>query len=195
MTGTRQNGRVSASPERRFAAARVNLLLVVVLTAVNLALLSLGSDTQFLFSASFPSIAYMVGDSLSAAVGGATFRLGGLMLGAGVDALFLLCWLGSGRRRGFLIAALVLFVLDSLAFLALYALAGFSLSGLLDAAFHVWVLVSLILGVAAMPDITAHERAAEEQARALAAALAHQPVENFPAGSVDKAEKDGYNTP
>lgn len=141
------------SPLERYNAARANLLLVVVLTAVNLVLLVLNSDMQFLFSASFPSLAYMIGDALSAETGIALFRVGALLLGAGCIGLYLLCWLCSKKLRGFMIAALVLFGMDCLAFLGMLALVEWDVSMIIDAAFHAWVLWALISGVVAMAQL------------------------------------------
>lgn len=138
------------TPQERYGAARANLLLVVVLTAVNLILLVFQSDVQFLFSASFPSLAYMVGDALAQELGEGLFRAGALLLGLGNIGLYLLCWLCSKKIRGFMIAALALFVLDCLAFLGMLALVEWDMSMLIDAAFHAWVLWALISGVVAL---------------------------------------------
>ncbi|MBO5305545.1 MAG: hypothetical protein J6B12_02160, partial [Clostridia bacterium] len=62
-------------------------------------------------------------------------------------AIFFICWLLSKKqKRGWLIAALVLFSIDTVGMLYFY---GLYLDVLIDLAFHVWVIVAMILGVVA----------------------------------------------
>ena len=138
------------TPEQSYSVARGNLLLVAICTAVNLLLLILESSTQFLFSAAFPSLAYLLGDVLSAQTGLATFRIAALMLGAADILLYLLC---------FMIAALVLFALDCVVFLSEFVLLEMNASFVLDVFFHAWVLWALISGVRAAAGLRKLERA------------------------------------
>lgn len=147
------------TPEQSYSVARGNLLLVAICTAVNLLLLILESSTQFLFSAAFPSLAYLLGDVLSAQTGLATFRIAALMLGAADILLYLLCWIFSKKHRGFMIAALVLFALDCVVFLSEFVLLEMNASFVLDVFFHAWVLWALISGVRAAAGLRKLERA------------------------------------
>ena len=83
--------------------------------------------------------------------------------------------------------------MDTLCFLARCALEGPSLWNLADAAYRALLLILLLRGVCAMPELAARERAWREAERALA--LAAMGGENFPGAGVDKADKGGYNTP
>lgn len=83
--------------------------------------------------------------------------------------------------------------MDTLCFLARCALEGPSLWNLADAAYRALLLILLLRGVCAMPELAARERAGREAERALA--LAAMGGENFPGAGVDKADKGGYNTP
>ena len=60
-------------------------------------------------------------------------------------------------------------------------------------AYRALLLILLLRGVCAMPELAARERAWREAERALA--LAAMGGENFPGAGVDKADKGGYNTP
>ena len=93
------------------------------------------------------------------------------------------CSCSSGRRaggRGFLPAALALCTVDTLCFLARCALEGPSLWNLADAAYRALLLILLLRGVCAMPELAARERSWREAERALA--LAAMGGENFPRG-------------
>ncbi|MBQ3490657.1 MAG: hypothetical protein IJA86_08715 [Clostridia bacterium] len=140
----------------QYQAGRGNLLLVVIFTLINVILICFGQDMYFLFSATLP---YVI------AVFGAIFC--GMMpdeyyddpeayrqifdsskiyifaaVAVAIIALYFICFLFSGKRAGFLIAAMVMFSLDTLFMLFFY---GFSM--LVDILFHAWVLFYLIKGV------------------------------------------------
>ena len=142
----------------QYQAGRGNLLLVVIFTLINVILISFGQETYFLFSATLP---YVI------AVFGAIFC--GMMpdeyyddsdayrqmfesskiyifvaVAVAIIALYFICFLFSGKRVGFLIAALTMFSLDTVFMLFFY---GFSM--ILDIFFHAWVLFYLIRGVSA----------------------------------------------
>ena len=142
----------------QYQAGRGNLLLVVIFTLINVILISFGQETYFLFSATLP---YVI------AVFGAIFC--GMMpdeyyddsdayrqmfesskiyifvaVAVAIIALYFICFLLSGKRVGFLIAALTMFSLDTVFMLFFY---GFSM--ILDIFFHAWVLFYLIRGVSA----------------------------------------------
>ncbi len=115
-----------------FKNARTNVLIVTILTAVNFFLGLVDSEQYFLFSAFLP---LFLGDIVPLA----------LMF---VLAYFLF-WLLSKRARGLIVAALVLFSVDTAVFLILMFATGFEVSYLLDIAFHTWFIVSLAMGAMA----------------------------------------------
>ena len=58
--------------EEKFASARSNLLLMTVLSAINLVLLALGTETMLLFSATVPYFVALISTMMDAAVGDGT---------------------------------------------------------------------------------------------------------------------------
>lgn len=130
--------------QRNYDHARQNLLAMLVLTLVNIVLLFIGSDTMFLFSATFPYMTVAIGQVFAD-----TYPLVFVVccVAATVSLLlYFLCWRCSKKHYGWMIAALVFFVLDVL------TLVGFCLllqdfSEIIDLLFHLWVLYYLIIGV------------------------------------------------
>ena len=101
------------SPQQLYQAARGNLLLMLIFSAVNVAFAAFGVDIYFLFS---DYLAYML------ALTGRVFLEytdEGLYLAVGLASAvlvlvpYLLCWIFSKKRRGWMIAALVLFAVDT----------------------------------------------------------------------------------
>ena len=128
------------SPEalqKQFDAARNTLLMAVILTAVNMVMSVTEAGYYFLFSISVPY--YMT-----------VFFVGmqGMVIGLVILAVYLLCWAKS-KKTGWMVAALVLFALDTLVLVGLAVLMGSLLAFLLDLVFHGAVLVTLIQGVIA----------------------------------------------
>lgn len=128
--------------QQQYKMARSNLLLMLVFTVANIVLLVTESETMFLFSATVPYLAVTMGIVSE----NMTFLGICICVTVIILVLYALCWLLSKQHRGWMITALVLFVLDTLALGALYVAAG-DFSGILDAVIHVWVLYYLIIGV------------------------------------------------
>ncbi len=130
----------------KYKNSRMNLLAVVAFTAVNVALALAGSDVYFLFS---DYLAYLL--SLYGRIYYEMTEAGGYLVIGGVMAAlvlvpYLLCFFFSKKRRGWMIAALVLFSID-VVILVLDSIAYFEISMLLDYAFHIWIIVYLAIGV------------------------------------------------
>ena len=106
---------------RQVANGRYSLLLIVILTVVNLIMTILDTNTYFLFSASVPYYLVFVGMGIeNGFVDGAwnvkgTLTYTGLVIALVIVAVYLLCWLLSKKRAGWLTAALVLFIVDTVA--------------------------------------------------------------------------------
>lgn len=131
------------SPETTFAAARSNLLLVVGFTVVNLILTLVNANLYFLFSATVPQFILGLGyvfETTTAITVAAVIAF----LCAGV---YLLCWWLSKKHHGWMVVAMILFALDTLASLGMLLVDG---SMFIDLLFHVWVLYYLISGTSAM---------------------------------------------
>lgn len=123
--------------ERSFRTARTGLLLIAACTVLNIILLYCDSTVYLLFSASVPYyvalIAYLLNSPL-------------LLIGAGVILLlYFLCWLFSNKHPGWLIAATVLFALDTLLFFVLGIDVGERRS-IMELMFHILVLFYLMIG-------------------------------------------------
>lgn len=145
--------------QKKYDSARSNLLLAIVLTVVNIVLFFANSGTMLLFSVSVPYYAVIFAYLFEIAPIGIAFA-------AIILVIYFLCWLLSKKRNGWLIAALVLFAIDTLGMAGLYLLAE-DASGLMDGLIHIWVLYYLVAGVSAgvklkkLPDILPEEVEAE----------------------------------
>ncbi len=151
----KNNNKREVTPEyllKQIAGARSSLLLVLIFTVVNLAMLLVDSGRYFLFSASVPYYLTMIGIIMDLEVGAAgigTFTLIGLAISAVALVLYLLCWLLSKKRSGWFVVALVAFTLDTLALLGLSYSFGTLTESVMDFVFHGWVIVELIQAISA----------------------------------------------
>ena len=141
-----------AELERKYNNCRANLLLVLIFTVVNLFTVTFG-DTYFLFSATIPMLfplgfAGAVADPEFLAEMGLTAQdattllIVGLVIGVVLTVPYLLCWIFSKKRVGWMIAALVFFAID-----CLFLLVSFDLSMIADILIHAWVMFYLVTGV------------------------------------------------
>ena len=126
--------------QRQFNNARSNLLLMLAFTVLNIVLLVLDTGTMFLFSATVPYYAVLFA-MIEPAIMYHCIAIAAISIIA-----YLLCWIFSKKQFGWMIAALVLFVIDTIAMLDLYITAE-DASGILDLVIHVWVLWYLVIGV------------------------------------------------
>ena len=130
------------SLEQKQKAGRNNLLLAIILTVVNIVMLLAGSETMMLFSVSVPYYAVVFGVVFESQ----EMIITGCVIAAVILIVYFLCWLLSKKRIGWLIAALVLLILDTLALIGFYLLAG-EISGILDFLFHALLIYYLAAGV------------------------------------------------
>ena len=144
----------------RYNGSRINLLLVVLFTVINMILLVSGSNSYYLFSASipytitdlarylcglYPPEAYAEAGIYAPQFSDISLFYIALAISIVVIGLYLLSFFLSKKQKvGWLIFALVFFVLDT-AWLILYI--GDILSILMDLLFHVWVIFSLSMGI------------------------------------------------
>lgn len=130
--------------ENKYRNCRANLLLVTIVSILNLFSLAL-SQTYFLFSARMPS--FLIELILVSVEEGAEIPFSDLLIpiviGVVMTVPYLLCWIFSKKRVGWMIAALVLFSLDCVFMLIMYNLSAV----VLDLLFHAWVMFYLITGV------------------------------------------------
>jgi len=179
ITGNRVSEKLSERERllKKYNNARSNLLLVIILTVVNIVLIVAGTDTYFLFSAIIPFVmgtalsgiihfdsdlqAFIAEENIlpgteeyeyyMSAEYAASEKLfyGVLVAGAVIIlAIYFISWLCSKKpeKKGFLISALVLFVLDTA---VVVLIRGIAIDSIMDIAFHVYILVYLIMGISA----------------------------------------------
>ena len=137
----------------KFDKARHNLLLVVIFSTINLILYVAEVDYYLLFSATAPMLSYGVGWDLAYEFHDDNFLVAGLVIAAVIILLYLACWALAKRRRGFIIAAFVLFMFDCLIYAYLLvdilSYGEFVASELIDIVFHIWILIAMISGLMA----------------------------------------------
>ena len=139
---TQQTTSTREVAQQKYNTARSNLLIVIIFTVVNIAMILLNTDVMMLFSATIPyfsvAIGYYSGESVLYAIG----------IGIAVATLlgYFLCWFLSKKHYGWMIAALVFFIIDTLALAGIYLFAQ-DFSGIVDALNHISILFYLVTGV------------------------------------------------
>ena len=134
--------------DAKYKNARASLLSIVVLSAVNIFSISF-ADIYFLFSSYITQVLAASGAVLYAETGWALYLIVAIVMALISVVPYLLFYIFSKKHPGCMIAALVLFSVDSLFFLVdfvLLLMAG-DLSFLVDLVFRVWALVSLVVAV------------------------------------------------
>lgn len=148
------------SLETKFKNSRYNLLLVVAFTLINLVLLITDTDTFFLFSAYIPYGIVDLGmlvcgkypaefyqqNAIAETLDPSAF-VGFVIAAALIVLLYLACWFFSKKvKTGWLIFALIIFIIDTVALVFIF---GFESDNIVDIIFHIWVIVSLVMGISA----------------------------------------------
>ena len=144
--------------QSKFTSSRYNLLLVVGMTVVNIVMLLLGGSSYFLFSATIPYSLVIDGVYLTGRLPeeyytdwpanipfyDTSYLAVMIAIAAVVILVYLACFFFSKKfKAGWMIAAAVLFVLDTLYMLFFY---GVGVDSLMDILLHAWVLYYLISG-------------------------------------------------
>ena len=138
---------------RQIASGRSSLLLILIFTVVNLLFLVLDVDRYFLFSASVPYYLTVLGKGMDNGFSSGawdvngTYTITALVISLVILAVYLVCWLLSKKKTGWLTVAMVMMILDTLA-LALFTFALYDnpVANLMDFLFHAWAAWSLIQG-------------------------------------------------
>lgn len=142
----------------KYSAARLNLLLAIVFSLVNIISLATNAGSYFLFSATVPYIIVDIAmlfcgrypSEYYEEFGGMVFLddslfVASIVIAVLILAIYLLCWLFSKKDKViWLKIALVLFGIDTV---VLVLSAG--LSALVDLGFHIWILYILYSGIKA----------------------------------------------
>lgn len=145
--------------KNKYNSARLNLLMAVGFTVVNVLLLAFGGGSYFLFSMTVPYIISMFGllfcgmmpDELYKEMGleGMMFLDEGffyitLAISVLILALYVVCWFFSKKKPVWLKVALGLFIVDTVAMILYY---GIAVDAIMDILFHGYVIWILISGI------------------------------------------------
>ncbi len=132
----------------KYSMARSNLLAVLGFTVVNLIMaIVAASDTYFLFSASAPYYSAFMGQFLYQQTGETYYLILFSIIAVSLLIPYLVFWICSKKHFGFMVAALVYFIIDSVVLMYMYISLDSIASGIIDIAIHVWVLYYLVIGV------------------------------------------------
>ncbi len=135
--------------ENLYQGSRHNLLAVLFFTVINMVMLLTRSGNYFLFSAAIPYYLAFWGYVFDGYII-STYTVTALVPATIVLVVYLLCWLMSQKRSGWLIVALVLFAVDTLGMLSMMLLSSSGIAvWIMDIVFHAWVLISLSRGLMA----------------------------------------------
>ncbi len=143
--------------ENRYQSYRHEIIFVVLCTVINAVLLLTNADTYFLFSAYVPYFMITMGMMMCGKFPAEYYEdLDGMellddsflvvmcVLAAIGIGIYVLCWFMAKKRVGWLVAALVLISLDTI---AIFLLAGIDMTMILDYIFHGLIIYSLVMGI------------------------------------------------
>ena len=143
--------------ENRYQSYRHEIIFVVLCTVINAVLLLTNADTYFLFSAYVPYFMITMGMMMCGKFPAEYYEdLDGMellddsflvvmcILAAIGIGIYVLCWFMAKKRVGWLVAALVLISLDTI---AIFLLAGLDMTMILDYIFHGLIIYSLVMGI------------------------------------------------
>lgn len=147
--------------ENQYKVSRMNLLVAIAFTLINIIMALTATDTYFLFSAMIPYHLVVTGMFLCGKLPAEyyegsmsdyifyenSYLVVCIVIAVLCIAALALCWFFSRKQKiGGLIAALVLFIIDTLGMFYLY---GFAPDMLINIFFHAWVIFYLISGIRA----------------------------------------------
>lgn len=134
---------------RRYRTARGSLLAMILVSVLNTVMAATGNyETYYVFCDYLAYYCAVYGRVFYEQSGEMLYLILGCAAVAVILLPLLLCWIFSKKRRGWLIAALVMVSLDTL--LIVVDAVGFQdISYLLSIAFHVWLIVELVLAIRA----------------------------------------------
>ena len=118
--------------------SRSNLLIAILFTILNIALIFLETDTMFLFSTTIPYYFALAGWYFESIIE--------LVIGIVMIAVLLVFWIISKKHRIGLIISFIYFIIDTIFMLWLYDF-QFDASMIIDLLFHVWIMFYLVSGI------------------------------------------------
>ncbi len=130
---------------RKYAGGRANLLLVTAMSVINLFLIVFTGD-YFVFSSFVTQFLASLGVGLYAELSSVIWLVIFGVLSAVSIVPYVLCYLFSQKKGGWMIAALVLFSADTL-FLLFFFLISMETTLIFDVLIHIYVIVTLVTSV------------------------------------------------
>ena len=132
---------------RRYKTARGSLLLMILVSVINTVMTATGNyETYYVFCDYLAYYCAVYGRVFYEQSGEMMYLILGCVAVAVILIPLLLCWIFSKKRRGWLIAALVMVSLDTLLIVA-DAIGYRDLGSLVSIAFHIWIIVELVLAI------------------------------------------------
>ena len=129
--------------EKHYLSYRSFLLVIVLFSVINVALINFKIDSSFYFSAFIPLIASVY--SKYYLTGAIQYIVFGFLV-VGIIALFLICWFASKKHYRWLLYGAYVYTIDTV-FLCYYIfVTGFKSMWILDIIFHVFMLGILYWG-------------------------------------------------
>lgn len=145
--------------QNKYNSARINLLLAVGFTVINVLLLAFGGGSYFLFSITVPYLISMLGLLFCGKLPEDTYKEMGmegmefldesflyttLAISALILALYVVCWVFSKKKPICMKIALGLFIVDTV---ALIFYNGLAIDMIMDVLFHGYVIWTLVSGI------------------------------------------------
>ena len=133
-----------AESEQKYMAARANMMLLILITAVDIVLIMVKSGMNLLYSlaASVPVYMAGIGSEMESVAAGIGFGVVGFLL----TTPYLVCFIFSKKRYEWMIGAVAYFALDCI-FLAVLAIRTGTMPDLFEILLHVYFLYYFIMGV------------------------------------------------
>lgn len=141
----------------QYRVARTELIMVLVLTAVNVLSLIFNSSFYFLFSLTVPYLSVGYGVAFTSEYGLPAFMIAGIVFAALIVGVYIVLYVLSKKKAGCLTAILVLFGIDTVAVIFLAVIEGSEggFSAILDVLIHALVMFYFIRGVVAAKKLKA----------------------------------------
>lgn len=131
-----RKAKVRRSPVTKYRAARWILFAIVILTITSILLYITEADSSRFVLSLMLSLVYAAQETI-----------GGYIVAAVFTGLFFICWLFSKRRGGWLIVALVLYIIDCLYTVLILLSVDDGMSLMFDLIARAVVIVLLIIGI------------------------------------------------
>ncbi len=145
-----------AVQENNLRNARINLLVVVLISAINILMVFLDDGRFYIFSAYLPYFLTALGALLTGRLSDEwypegrgdmlpnAFLIAMIALSVIIVAVYFVCWLLSKKHSAWYIVTLALFAVDTL---IMIFLEGFYLESIVAIAFHAWVIYYMVMAI------------------------------------------------